>query len=226
MAQYNPDVLVFMDAHMNFFDDKSANWGQVIYDFIKSHPNTACSPAISAYDNPSQRGFGFISEIIKKDGGYDTYGHWSGDAGNSNQPFIIPGLCGCFMAMTPKTFRDSLIGFTPPLAIEDCEFSLRIWTLGINMYSIPSITVGHRFQPSYGGFTKERSIDWGTGRLLYTYLNMDEKYTTGMFSVGISASQDKTESLRRATTLYWQQVQHEVQSKKVRTPEQYFRRFA
>jgi len=228
MAQYEPDVLVFMDAHMNFFDALSTDWGQTIYNFLKVHPDTVVSPAISIYDRPEQRGFGVISDITESNMSMDLKWKWVGSpqANNPDVPFEVPGLCGCFMAMTPQTFRDSLIGFTPPLAIDDREFSLRIWLLGKDMYSLPALTVGHRFSSGYTDFGKERSIDWGTGMLLYTYLNLGEDITMRLYEKGISATQDKVESLRRATTPYWRQVQQEVQSKRVRTPEQYFKLFS
>ncbi len=228
MAQYNPAVLVFMDAHMNFFDDLSANWGNIIYNFLKVRPDAVVSPAISIYDQPYQRGFGVISDITESNMSMDLKWKWVGSpsASNSDAPFEVPGLCGCFMAMTPQTFRDSLIGFTPPLAIDDREFSLRIWLLGKTLYSMPALTVGHRFSSGYTDFGKERSIDWGTGMLLYTYLNLGEDVTMRLYEKGIGATRDKVESLRRATTPYWRQVRQELMSKRVRTPEQYFRRFA
>lgn len=228
ISQYQPDVLVFMDAHMNFFKEQSANWGRVIYNFITTHPNAVASPAISIYDKPYQRGFGVISEITEDNINMDLKWKWVGSpsAANPNAPFEVPGLCGCFMAMRPKTFRDSLAGFTPPLAIDDREFSLRVWLLGKDMYSIPSLTVGHRFASGYTDFSKERGIDWGTGMLLYTYLNIGDAITERLYEKGIHATPDKAESLRRATTPYWNQIKREVLSKRVRTPEQYFRRFA
>uniref|UniRef100_A0A6M3LD85 Putative glycosyltransferase n=1 Tax=viral metagenome TaxID=1070528 RepID=A0A6M3LD85_9ZZZZ len=226
ISQYDPDVLVFMDAHMNFYDNYSANWGRIIYDFLMNRPGTVVAPAISIYDQPLQRGYGVISDITEDNKQMDLKWKWVGTPPANNSPFEVPGLCGCFMAMTPQTFADSLIGFTPPLAIDDREFSLRIWILGKNMYVIPSLAVGHRFAAGYSDFSKERGIDWGTGMLLYVFLNMDRETMMRLYEKGIWSSPDKRESLRRATTMYWQQVRNRVQSKKVRTAEQYFKRFA
>ena len=226
MGHFNPDVLVFMDAHMNFFDKQSANWGQVVYDFIMNHPNAAASPAISLYDMPVQRGYGVISDITEDDIEMDLKWKWVGEPPDNDAPFEVPGLCGCFMAMKPKTFKDSIVGYTPPLAIDDREFSIRIWLLGKDMYSIPQLSIGHRFASGYSDFSTERAIDWGMGMLLYTFLNLGSDMTMRLYEKGIHSTPDKAESLRRATTPYWKQVRQEILRKSVRTPEQYFRRFS
>jgi len=227
MAQYNPDVLVFMDAHMNFFDDKSANWGQVIYDFIKSHPNTVASPAISIYDKPYQRGFGVITDVKVTNDTADLAWRWVGspDIRSPDSPIEVPGLCGCFMAMMPSVFKKSIFGFTPPLAIDDREFSLRIWTLGVDLYALPNITVGHRFTQGYSDFSKDRSISWGAGYLLFSYLNMPEQYMSLVYKNGIGSSSDKLESLRMVSTQYWKQMKQELVSKRVRTYNDYYSKY-
>lgn len=227
IAQFKPDILVFMDAHTNFFDRESRNWGQVITAYLAARPDHIISPAISLYDNPGQRGFGVISEITEDNMTMDLKWKWWGSPnGNPNAPFEVPGLCGCFMAMTPETFKDSIVGFTPPLAIDDREFSIRMWTLGKTLVSLPALTVGHRFSSGYTDFGRKRSIEWGVGMLLYAYLNMDSSTVLKLYEKGISATQDKNESLRLATSPYWQVARRKIQERRVRTAEQYFRRFA
>ncbi len=227
IAQYNPDVLVFMDAHMNFFDDLSSNWGRSIYDFLNTHPDSVASPAISIYDKPHQRGFGVITDVIVTKDTSDLAWRWAGspDTKLPNNPIDVPGLCGCFMAMMPSVFKKSIFGFTPPLAIDDREFSLRIWTLGVDLYSLPSITVGHRFTQGYSDFSRQRSISWGSGLLLFTYLNMPERYMSLVYKNGIGSSQDKSESLKLVSTLYWKQMKQELISKRVRTYYDYYAKF-
>ena len=226
IQHFDPDVLVFMDAHMNFYDDKSKNWGVTIHKFLKSHPDSLAAPAVSVYDNPQHRGFGMRLKITEGMENMDISWTWWGDAGGG-VPFEVPGLCACFMAMRPQAFKDSVVGFTPYFRIEDGELSMRLWLLGKTFYSIPEITVGHRFSTG-GGLptTTKQSIEWGAGQLLHAFLNLDESAVTRLYEKGIHGSQNKSESLRLATSLYWRQVRQELLSKRVRTPEQYFRRFA
>ena len=223
IEKLNPEVLVFMDAHMNLFglSEESKDWGNIISNHLKAHPRSIASPAVAIYDNPSQRAFGVINEITEDTVSLDLKWKWWGQPNANNEPFEVPGLCGCFMAMTPATFKSSICGFTPPLCIDDREFSLRMWTLGFQFYSIPSLTIGHRFASKYADFTKEKSIEWGMGMLLFTYLNMDLEITKRLFEKGIAASQDKEESLRRATTPQWGSIREIIQKTRVRTDEDY-----
>lgn len=225
--RFDPQVVVFMDAHMNFFSDESKNWGTVIVDYLLKYKNAIVAPAVSIYDVPSQRGYGVITRVSFVNSTADLAWQWVGhvDAQNPYAPIEVPGLCGCFMAMTPGTFNKSVIGFTPPLAIDDREFSLRMWTFGVDLYCIPSVTVGHRFSSGYTDFTKKRSIEWGVGMLLYAFLNMPEYYVKRLFDYGIGASQDKDESLKIATSPYWQQVRREVAASRVRTYKEYYDKF-
>lgn len=221
---YNPDVLVFLDAHMYFYDNESKDWGGVIAQFLKNNPKSIVSPAMSLYNVPHQRGFGVISEVTEENMGMDLVWRWWGSP-KSNEPFEVPGLCGCFMAMTPETFEGSVCGYTPPLGIDDREFSIRMWILGYRLFSLPSLTVGHRFGSGYTDFSKERSIQWGMGMLLYTYLNMGEEVTKRLYEKDISGSQDKQESLSRATSQKWQSVRDELCKRRIRTAEDYFKAF-
>lgn len=224
MTYYTPDILVFMDAHTNFFDNESRNWGMVISEHLKEHPDHIVSPAVSLFDNPGQRGFGVISKVTEDNINMDLEWKWWGSP-NGDEPFEVPGLCGCFMAMTPETFSDSIVGYTPPLAIDDREFGIRMWTLGKTMMSLPALTVGHRFSTGYTDFTKKRSIEWGMGMFLYVYLNMDDDTMNKLYEKGVHATQDKDESLRLATSPYWRNAKKEIETKRVRTAEQYFQRF-
>ena len=225
IEKFNPEVLVFLDAHMNFYDKESDGWGNIISNYLKAHPRSVASPAISIYDKPDQRAFGVINEITEDDLTMDLKWKWWGNPDADNEPFLVPGLCGCFMAMTPATFESSICGFTPPLCIDDREFSLRMWTLGFQSVSIPSVTVGHRFASRYADFTKEKSIEWGMGMLLFTYLNMDLEITKRLFDKGICASQDKGESLRRATAPKWASIREELQKSRIRTAKDYITAF-
>lgn len=225
IENYNPDALVFMDAHMNFFDKQSNNWGNTISKHLKTYPQSIISPAISIYDDPNQRSFGVINEITEDEQSMDLKWKWWGQPNANNEPFEVPGLCGCFMAMTSATFENSICGFTPPLCIDDREFSMRMWTLGFQFYSIPSLTIGHRFASKYADFTKEKSIEWGMGMLLFTYLNMNVEITKRLFEKGINASQDKEESLRRATAPQWESIREIIQKSRVRTHEDYIKTF-
>lgn len=228
---YKPGILIFMDAHINFFNE-SKNWGKVITNYLERHPDHIVSPAISLYDKPWQRGFGVISEVTEDNITFDLKWKWWGNPqpNQHNRPFEVPGLCGCFMAMTPRTFEDTICGYTPPLAIDDREFSLRAWTLGNTLVSLPELTIGHRFSSGYTDFSKKRSIEWGMGMLLYVYLNMDDQTLEKLYKKGINATQNKEESLKLATSDYpmypWKSLRDLFKVLRVRTTDQYFERFS
>lgn len=227
---YKPDILVFMDAHINFFDNESKNWDKIIRNYLGKQIDHIVSPAVSLYDKPWQRGFGVISEVTEDNITFDLKWKWWGNPQSDNRPFEVPGLCGCFMAMTPRTFEDTICGYTPPLAIDDREFSLRAWTLGKTLVSLPELTVGHRFSSGYTDFTKKRSIEWGMGMLLYVYLNMDDQILEKLYKKGINATQNKEESLKLATSDYpmypWKSLRDLFKVLRVRTTDQYFKRFS
>lgn len=225
MGYYKPDYLVFMDAHMNFYDKETKDWGKVLTNYLSEHPDHIASPAISVFDNPGQRGFGVISEISDTNMEYDLKWKWWGSASVTDKPFEVPGLCGCFMAMKPETFQYSVCGYTPPLAIDDREFDIRMWMLGKTLACIPSLTVGHRFSSGYTDFTRKRSIEWGMGMLLYTYLNMDDETTNKLYEKGIHSTQSKEESYALATSPYWQGIRSMLRKKFIRTYLDYFNRF-
>jgi len=228
IRHFDPDILVFMDAHMNFYNDRSKNWGLILHRFLMSHPGSIAAPAVSVYDNPDHRGFGMTLKITETVTNMDISWTWWGSP-TGNVPFEVPGICACFMAMSPQTFNDSVVGFTPYFRIEDGELSMRLWLLGRTFYSIPEITIGHRFSTGStigAPTTKKQSIEWGAGQLLHAFLNLDESAVTRLYNKGIHGTQDRAESLRLATSPYWRQIKQDLLSKRVRTPEQYFRRFA
>lgn len=223
LTQYHPDVLVFMDSHMIFYNDLSVAWGVVLYDFLKTHPDAIISPAINW---AGTRVYGIMTNIVEDSTVFNMVMQWVGAPNSNNDPFEVPALAGCFMSMNSKTFSDSIVGFTPPQGCDDREFSMRMWLLGKTIYSIPKLTVGHvvQFRPLHN--TPDRRTEWGTGSLLFTYLDMNEDLTMRLYEKGLDPTSDKAESLRLATTPYWKQVRHILKSKFVRTPEQYFKCFS
>lgn len=229
IVNYKPDILVFMDSHMNFFSDNniknnSNNWGNVIAQYLSDHPNHIVAPAVSLYDKPYQRGFGVFCELEDDDKVYDLKWKWWGSPPSNNEPFEVPGLCGCMMAMSPFTFMDTM-GYSPPLAIDDREFNIRAYLLGKTFMSIPNITVGHRFASGYSDFSKPRSTQWGFGHLLLAFLNMDDVSLEKLYRKGIHATADKEEALRMTKSNYWKNMRLALQTRRVRTFQEYFARW-
>lgn len=224
IVNYKPDILIFMDAHMNFFADTSKDWGNIIASYLSDHPQHIVAPAISLYDKPYQRGFGVYCEVEDTDQVYDLKWKWQGNPTSNNEPFEVAGLCGCLMAMSPFTFMDTM-GYTPALAIDDREFNIRAWTLGKTFVCIPKLTVGHRFTSGYSDFSKTRSIQWGFGHLLTAFLNMDDTALEKLYSKGIGATADKSEALRMTTSNYWKNMRLILKTRRVRTADEYFVHF-
>lgn len=227
MTHYSPNVIVFIDAHMKFFDNESKNWGILIYNFLMSRPNTVVAPSGSVYNDPGQRGYGMIPKITNTPTEYYMRSAWINipEPQNRKIPIEIPGTGGAFMCMTPATFNKSIIGFTPLYGADDVEFSLRMWTLGVDFYCLPEIIVGHQYHDRIPSWGKELSINWGTSMLLFHYLNLDPLDFDRFVKLGIASSQDPQESLRRVVTPYWQQVRREIASKRVRTYQEYYTKY-
>ena len=69
----------------------------------------------------------------------------------SSEPYAVPLLGAAFLAMRRNLFA-AIGGFDDGLASrgsEDCELSLRLWTLGYECLVVPEVEVAHLFRKHY-----------------------------------------------------------------------------
>jgi len=134
------EILVFSDAHC----EAPAGWAQAVIEALGDPVVGAVSPAISVLDDSDgAQGYGmrFVST------GFDV--DWLGKAGE--EPYAVPLLCGCFMALRREVF-EQLGGFDSGMLLwgsEDLELSMHLWLRGFECRMLPQIAVAHRFSSGF-----------------------------------------------------------------------------
>jgi GT2 family glycosyltransferase len=130
------ETLVFLDAHMNLRE----GWWEPLVELL-AHPSVgAAQPCIESVCRGEARGYG------ERFRGPDLTLEWLPI--RSQDPYPIPILCGCCFATRRDTFLKvgGLDGGMIGWGSEDCEFSLRLWRLGYEIWIDPGVVVGHLFR--------------------------------------------------------------------------------
>jgi GT2 family glycosyltransferase len=141
------DVIVFADAHV----DVGFGWVSPFQAALDLPGAGAVGPAVSVMGNPAAKGYG----LTWQDAALNV--HWLGRQGE--QPYAVPLLPGCFMAMR-RNVLDICGGFDEGLPIwgsEDAELSLRLWLLGYECLIVPQVEVAHFFRERF-----PYELDWAT----------------------------------------------------------------
>jgi GT2 family glycosyltransferase len=149
------DILVFSDAHVA----APLGWPAPLAAALAQEGVGAVGPAISAMHSTQHKGYGM---------------RWVDGALNLGwlslhcyQPYPVPLLCGCFVALRRDVFA-AIGGFDPGLAIwgcEDAELSVNLWTRGYSCLLVPEVEIAHLFRP-----THPYRVDWEV--LIYNTLRM------------------------------------------------------
>ncbi len=137
--------LIFLDAHMDFPD----GWWKRLIELLYIPGIGAVQPCITDIKEKNAKGYG---ERFK---GPDLTLEWLPKRKLS--PYPVPILCGCCFAVKRNLFLTvgGLDGGMIGWGSEDCEFSLRLWRLGYQIWIVPEIEVAHRFRTS-----APYRIDW------------------------------------------------------------------
>ena len=139
--QARGEILIFLDAHMNL----PRGWWQPVAALLASPSVGAAQPCIAGIELGGNRGYG---ERFK---GADLTLEWL--PRTATHPYQIPILCGCCFAVRRDLFLrvGGLDGGMIGWGSEDCEFSVRLWRLGYEVWIEPRVVVGHLFrtQPPY-----------------------------------------------------------------------------
>jgi GT2 family glycosyltransferase len=139
------DVLVFSDAHV----EPGRNWLAPLCRALERSEVGEVAPAISVMGNTDQKGYGFTWRDAR------LQMSWLG--WRANQPYPVPMLCGCFVAMRRDVFEASG-GFDEGLQTwgsEDAELSLRLWRMGYECLVVPESDVAHLFRRRF-----PYAVDW------------------------------------------------------------------
>lgn len=135
-ARTSGDVLVFADAHIRVEE----GWWRPLLDILENPKAGAASPAITHLSASSHIGYGLSFK------GPDLSVAWLPK--KSDRPFPVPIIPGCCLAMRRDTFS-SIGGWDDGLMHRggvDNELSVRMWTLGYDLYIAPSTLCCHLFR--------------------------------------------------------------------------------
>ena len=149
------NVIIFCDAHLSFPKD----WCRPMLGLLEDPLIGAVAPCISERRAVYRKGFGL------RPGGPHLDPEWLNCKGNA--PYPVPLLPGACMAMRRDVFQTAG-GFDRMLiryGVEDCEFSLRLWLLGYELWVIPAVDIEHEFRDR-----SPYAVDWRT--LLHNRLRM------------------------------------------------------
>ena len=138
-AQAKGEILVFSDAHV----EVPERWLAPLLKVLERPEVGAVAPAINNLKRRTGKG---------KCGGTWRWAEgaafsWKWLGHESPDPYPVPLLCGCFIAMRRDVF-DATGGFDSGMilyGVEDSELSLRLWTLGYECLVVPEVVVSHRF---------------------------------------------------------------------------------
>jgi GT2 family glycosyltransferase len=129
-------TLIFLDAHMKLHQ----GWWEPLLELLERPSVAAVQPCIASVSQDSAKGYGERFQAA------DLTLEWL--PSRSARPYPIPILCGCCFAVYRDTFLSvgGLDGGMIAWGSEDCEFSLRLWRLGYEIWIEPNVVIAHLFR--------------------------------------------------------------------------------
>lgn len=140
------DILVFSDAHVI----APPGWREALMALLDRPGVGAASPAIGMTQPARAMGYG------QRWSDASLGVEWLGRQGS--EPYAVPLLCGCFLAMRRDLFA-AIDGFDSGMVLwgaEDSELSIRLWTLGHECWVVPEVEVLHAFRAKF-----PYEVKWG-----------------------------------------------------------------
>lgn len=206
------DVLVFADAHIRL----DAGWWRPLLEILENPKAGAASPAITHLPPIEEIGYGLTFK------GPDLSVAWLPK--KSERPFAVPIIPGCCLAMRRDTF-DAIGGWDAGLLHRggvDNELSVRMWTLGYDLYIEPKVICRHLFR-------KKSPYHVGWPEYLQNRLRLAMAHFSGprMAKVirAIQGHDAFGEAMELAVLNGIGERRREMRARRVRTDNQYFQRF-
>ena len=133
------DVVVFSDAHV----EVTEGWLDPILAALADPEVGEVAPEVGWLDGRPGRGRGFTwaDPSLKMRWLYQDH----------PEPFDIPFICGCFLAMRRELF-EQVGGFDDGMyrwGFEDAELSLRLWLQGYRCQAVSQSFIRHHFRPDF-----------------------------------------------------------------------------
>ncbi len=135
------DVLVFSDAHVL----TPEGWSGPLLDLLARPETGAVAPAIGMMQSAAAESTGYGQKWCDA----SLAVAWLGR--QSDEPYPVPLLCGCFLALRRDVFTE-IGGFDSGMVLwgaEDSELSIRLWTLGYECWVAPEVNVQHAFRAQF-----------------------------------------------------------------------------
>jgi glycosyltransferase involved in cell wall biosynthesis len=206
------EVLVFADAHIRL----DAGWWRPLLKILENPKAGAASPAITHLPPIPEIGYGLSFK------GPDLSVAWLPK--KSDRPFPVPIIPGCCLAMRRDTF-DAIGGWDAGLLHRggvDNELSVRMWTLGYDLYIEPRVVCRHLFR-------KKSPYHVGWPQYLQNRLRLALAHFSGPRMAQVIWASEGHEQFGAAMELALAngigERRREMQARRVRTDNQYFRRF-
>lgn len=206
------DLLVFADAHIRL----DPGWWQPLARILEDPKAGAASPAITHLPAIPEIGYGLT---FKKP---DLSVTWLGR--KSTRPFAVPIIPGCCLAMRRDTF-DAIGGWDAGLMHRggvDNELSVRMWSLGYDLYIDPKTVCRHLFR-------KKSPYHVGWPQYLQNCLRLALAHFSGpriaQVISALHSHKDFGAAMELALANGITERRREMQARRVRTDNQYFQRF-
>jgi glycosyltransferase involved in cell wall biosynthesis len=139
--QAKGDVVVFSDAHVL----APEGWSGPLVDLLARPEIGAVAPAIGMMQAAGAESTGYGQRWCDASLGVGWLGR------QSDAPYPVPLLCGCFLALRRGVFTE-IGGFDDGMVLwgaEDSELSMRLWTLGYQCWVVPEVNVQHAFRAHF-----------------------------------------------------------------------------
>ena len=146
-AEVHGEVIVFSDAHV----ETDPGWAPILCSVLGDPRIGLAGPTITALGARAFKGYGMTiapNPDVRRDD--LLVPRWLYQ--RSAEPYAVPMLCGCFVAMR-RDVLETCGGFDPGIlqwGSEDAELSMRLWMLGYECVVVPEVEVAHQFRQRHG----------------------------------------------------------------------------
>ena len=210
--QVRGDILVFADAHIRV----EPEWWRPLERILENPKAGAASPAVTSLPPDGQIGYGLTFRAP------DLSVEWL--PRRSERPFAVPIVPGCCLAMRRDTFERSG-GWDGGLLHRggvDNELSVRLWTLGYDLYIAPGVVCRHLFR-------RRSPYRVGWPEYLHNRLRLAMAHLSAERMARVIASAaghpDFGAAMELALAGGIAERRREMRERRVRTDSEYFRRF-
>jgi GT2 family glycosyltransferase len=202
--------LAFLDAHCRL----APNCFAVLRAALDAHPHAIAAPALR---DLGAEIFGCGAELV----GPDLRTRWLSPPPSAGAPVpIAPGGC---LAMEASIF-DMLGGFDDfrELGLEDVEFSLHAWRMGLDILAVPAARLEHRFRATPHYDLRATSRGYNLARLALVHFEGARQERSLRSLIGLPRA---SEIIIEALGSGWERRRDALRARCTRSAEEFFRRF-